>query len=76
MRSTSDIYADHVVDLTRASEAGDRLAAASLACLALLVAGWRPGDADAADGESALQVVARRAAAETKNPLAAGAAGA
>lgn len=43
---TRTAFVAHVKDLERLSIAGDMHASKSLACMALLVEGWRPTDPD------------------------------
>lgn len=49
MGETSRLYREHVETLLAAAEAGDEIAAKSLACLALVCEGWRYGDPDPTD---------------------------
>lgn len=49
MGETSRLYREHVETLLAAAEAGDEIAARSLACLALVCEGWRYGDPDPTD---------------------------
>lgn len=47
--TTSELYREHVEQLLLLSDAGDEMAAKSLACLALVCEGWRYGDPDPTD---------------------------
>jgi len=46
MRTTTDLFWEHIESLEARSDAGDEDASKSLACLGLLAAGWWPGDPD------------------------------
>ncbi len=46
MSELDQIFFDHVEVLTGMSERGDEVATRSLAAMALLANGWRPGDPD------------------------------
>ena len=45
----SDLYYDHIRSLETMAEAGDETAIKSLACMQLLISGWRYGDPDPFD---------------------------
>jgi hypothetical protein len=49
MNSLSEHFFDHIEALERLALAGDELATRSLACMALLIEGWRYGDPDPVD---------------------------
>lgn len=48
MSTTNDYFA-HVEELIRRMDEGDEFATKSVAALALLISGWRPGDPDPTD---------------------------
>ena len=48
--TVSDHYREHVEMLEKLADAGDEIAAKSLACIALVCEGWRYGDPDPDDG--------------------------
>lgn len=50
MNELDQSFFDHVDELTRMSDGGDELATRSLAAMALLAEGWRPGDPDPDNG--------------------------
>ena len=47
--TTSELFKAHIDELERMAEADDWFAAKSLACMALLIDGWRYGDPDPVD---------------------------
>ena len=46
---TSITFKAHIDELRQRAELGDQLAIRSLACIALVIEGWRYGDADPPD---------------------------
>lgn len=49
-QTITEIFLQHVKILTGMSERGDEVATRSLAAMALLAEGWRPGDPDPDNG--------------------------
>jgi hypothetical protein len=45
----TELFNAHVQELTRMMEAGDGFATKTIAAMALLMEGWRPGDPDPSD---------------------------